>query len=500
LNRKSLITSIVIGTAMLLGSCATETVSRTEIPQTHRGLNQTRSYEQMQEILNSAATQSFISVSEAGLSADGQGLYLVRLNHSPAPGQWKVFLLAQQHGNEPAGKEALLTLIEYISAQPQLLPEDVDLWLMPMVNPDGAGKDQRRNGNNADLNRDHIVLQQPETQTLHRVFREIMPHVAVDCHEFARDSEDYAKNGWLEWPQIMMDCLNNPMFDKNVRAAGLRWLSDIEPHVTAAGHNFTRYFVGDVPPLNEQRYSTPELDDARNGLGNYGGLTFIIESGVKRDAANSDADLGIRVDAYLQIFLQLLYNDTHREADRAAIDRAREREVPSFIPVNYFWGSNGLQTTDFKVLDIVSGNEITVPTANFMHDMIVKKSIATPQGYIVEAEQANTYRELLKNHAIPFEEINSEKGYHVQPVRIIRVEHEWDPVYARYGGRQISEIDPATDRPFAAGSLFVPVTGKDAMRAALLLEPSTIYGLYQYEPYRNFLTREGFPPVWRVVK
>lgn len=471
-----------------------------DFPDGHKNQQNCRDYEETQQVLEKLSSSPFINVSVAGKSVEGRNLYLVRLNRNPSISTWKFFLFAQQHGNEPAGKEALLTLMEYIHANPSLLQEDVDLWIMPLLNPDGAEKDQRRNANNADLNRDHIILQQPETQILHRVFREIMPHVAVDCHEFGRDSKEYTEKGWLEWPRIMMDCLNNPMFDEEVRKAGLRWINEIGPYMAEQNINYCRYFVGDVPPNLEQRFSTPELDDARNGLGTYGGLTFIIESGLMRNAENPNADIGTRIDAYLHIFMQLLHNSGQRETDLQLINHARSRTNYDYIPVNYFWGSAGLKRTDFKVIDLQTMTEKIIPTANFMTDMIVKRSASMPHAYFIEKKHAKTFIELLNNHGLTFELIESPQTIQAEPIRILRVETEFDAVYARYAGRQISEIESPVTKTFPEGGLKVKLNDHNSMRAALLLEPSVIYGLYQYDPYRSFLTEDGYPPVWRVVQ
>ena len=60
-----------------------------------------------------------------------------------------------------------------LAEHPERLPEDVDLYLMPMLNPDGAEAHRRFTSTGADLNRDHLLLAQPETQALHRVARRI---------------------------------------------------------------------------------------------------------------------------------------------------------------------------------------------------------------------------------------------------------------------------------------------------------------------------------------
>ena len=50
-----------------------------------------------------------------------------------------------------------------------------------------------------------------------------------------------------------------------------------------------------------------------------------------------------------------------------------------------------------------------------------------------------------------------------------------------------------------AGSLLVRLTGPDAARAAALLEPTSLYGLYALPEYRRLAGDDGLLPVVRVL-
>ncbi len=472
-----------------------------ELPDNHLNLQKTASYAEMVEIIEQAAEKEHISFDIAGQSVQNRNLYLVHLNRGTDNNhQWRLFFYGQQHGNEPAGKDALIYLIRYIAENPQLLPDDVDLWIMPMVNPDGAEQNQRRNANNADLNRDHQLLQQPETRILHRVHREIMPHVAVDCHEFGRDSRSYLGKGWQEWPLIMMGCANNPLYDEDIYKNGKRWIKQVEDFMLERGHNYCRYYLGGTPPEDELRYSTPEADDARNGLGAYGGMSFIIESGRMTSAENPEADLGKRVDAYLDLLTRFIYDKKYRDADKNVIDRSRGRAMPPFIPVNYFWANKGVRYTDVRVIDKKTGQVEMTKTANFMHDLIVKKSVATPAGYVIDKAHVSGFDTLLQRHDIKYEILDKDMRMLVEPCRLIAVEEKHDPVYQRYSGRQIVEKTAADILRFTAGSIFVPLDQPAAMRAALLLEPTMLYGLYEFEKFNIRVDQNDILPVYRVIQ
>ncbi len=468
-------------------------------PEDHRQLAKTISFADMEAFLQSVDGQGPVSVSVEGASVEGRALYLVHASHS-VTANWRILFYAQQHGDEVSGKDALLYLVREIVNKPQLLPRDVDLWLMPLVNPDGAEAGRRTNAAGADLNRDHIVLEQPETQALHRVARRLRPHVAVDCHEFTRDSEERRQRGWIAWPDITMDGLNNPLYDPAVVSAALRWVEESGAAEAQAGHSYLRYSVGGLPPDDEQRFSAPDIDGGLNALGMYGGLSFIIEAGVRRAHEDPSADLGNRVDAYLVLLRRLVNGDGHRQEDLAAIERARRRSLPAFIPTNYLWVNIGAKVVEFPVIESTTGHTLLVPTANMMTDLAVKKSVPTPLGYAVEPRAAQDFTTLLERHGIPYEILTASRTAWVERCTLLRLEDEFDDLYSRYAGRQIVKRGQPIERELARGSLWVPLEGEAAVRAALVLEPAAMYGLYQYPRFRALVTNDGALPVLRVVR
>ncbi len=474
---------VLIGTAL-----------RAQIPDDPSGLTQPASYEEMAVFLDEIADNPLVTVTVEGKTVQDRSLFLVRLQHPETRPEWKILFFAQQHGNEPAGKDALLILIKKIVADPSLLPPGVGLWILPMVNPDGAEAGTRRNGNDADLNRDHQILMQPETRTLHRVYRRVMPHVSVDCHEFGRDSRDYAENGWLEWPQIMMDYANNPMIDPAVVEAGARWCSEAESCMAEKGFNYCRYHVGGRPPLEEQRYSTTDVDDARNGLGLYNGLSFIIESGLLRNTDSPQADLPDRAAAYLALLERFIYASEYREKDIETVASARNHFDRSFIPVNYFWGNVGGKVTEVNVIRLDNGTTACIPTPNFMTDLVIKSSVTTPAGYIISDTLAAPFTELLDQHDIPYKLLKQDAVYYSEICSLVRVEEDFDTLYNRYAGRQIVKGSPRAERSYRAGSLLVELNGPGAGRAIQLLEPYMLYGIYRYDTFKGFATL----PVHRI--
>ncbi len=484
--------------ALLATTSASQQAPAAVLPEDHRAITRTISFDEMEEFLRSVDGKNGITVSEEGKSLQGRPLYVVHAGGRKS--SWRILLYAQQHGDEVSGKDALLYLVRDIAENPDLLPDDVDLWVVPMVNPDGAVAGARKNAAGVDLNRDHIVLSQPETQALHRLARRLLPHVAVDCHEFGRDPEDYRERGWLKWPDITMDSLNNPLFDLRVRRAGLRFLDTAAAAEGDAGHPFLRYWVGGVPPEEEQRHSAPDIDGGLNAIGMYGGLSFIIEAAVRHADSDPDRDLGNRIDAYLLLFRSLLRDDGHRAEDFALIEETRRRPLPAFLPTNYLWVNPEAQVTEFPVVEEATGTVVPIKTANMMTTMAIKRTVPIPRGYAVPAAVAVPFRGLLVRHGIPFETLGEAREFVAERCTLLRVEEEFDDVYSRYKGRQIVSRGEARTIELAAGSLWIPLEGESAVRAALVLEPASMYGLFQYPMFRELVDGDGTLPVWRVVR
>ena len=459
-------------------------------PADHRAMRHTVAYAEMTAFLESVARPGFISVTEEARSTQGRKVLLVRLNRGGAKARFKVLYYAQQHGDEVAGKDALLTLVRDIAARPTLLPEDVDLYLMPMLNPDGAEAHRRVNGAGADLNRDHLLLAQPETQALHRVARRIRPHLAVDSHEFGRDGEDHAKRGWEAWPVITMDACNHPLIPDYLKAAALEAVGTAAPLQARAGHAYRRYMVGGPPPDEEIRPSTSEVDDGRNGLGTLGALSFIIEAGVRHRAVDPLADLGERVDGYRILYRHLLGDRPWRDRIRRLAERARREPLPPFIATNTFWANLGGKVAAVKVREIATGRTLEVPTAMAMTDLVVKGSVPTPSAYAIEAAAAARFIPVLEAQGLAWETLATPRRAKVERIKLLRLEEPYDELYQRYKDRQIVERHPLAEAELPAGTLLVPLDQDLARRAIQVLEPCLLYGLYGYPGFRE-LARPG---------
>lgn len=113
------------------------------------------------------ASKDFMSKQSAGKSALGQDVYVLSSeNEETKP---SAVLIARQHPPEvPGGSIAFKAFFEEIMSDSELAAsfrESFNLYVFPLINPDGADLGNwRHNGNGVDLNRDWAAFTQPETQ------------------------------------------------------------------------------------------------------------------------------------------------------------------------------------------------------------------------------------------------------------------------------------------------------------------------------------------------
>ncbi len=91
------------------------------------------------------------------------------------------------HGDEPTATSALFDIFAYLDthrAEPMAarILERLTLHAVPMLNPDGAERFQRRNAQGIDINRDALRLQTPEGRALKALRDRLEPKVGFNLH------------------------------------------------------------------------------------------------------------------------------------------------------------------------------------------------------------------------------------------------------------------------------------------------------------------------------
>ena len=123
------------------------------------------------------------TMERVGESIEGRSIHHVTAGRGP----YRVLLWSQMHGDEPTATAALLDLFDYLHRHQKEAPiarllGALTLHIIPMLNPDGAERFQRRNAQGIDINRDALRLQTPEGKILKQIRDRWQPAVGFNLH------------------------------------------------------------------------------------------------------------------------------------------------------------------------------------------------------------------------------------------------------------------------------------------------------------------------------
>jgi hypothetical protein len=134
----------------------------------------------LQQLKNS----TLFEITDIGSSFEGRSINLIKCGC----GTTKVFLWSQMHGNEATATMALIDLLNFFEDNDHDSISDIILkkctiYILPMLNPDGAEVFNRRNAQEIDINRDFHRQQSPEGRLLRQLRDRIQPHFGFNLHD-----------------------------------------------------------------------------------------------------------------------------------------------------------------------------------------------------------------------------------------------------------------------------------------------------------------------------
>lgn len=125
-----------------------------------------------------------VRAEEIGRSGEGRALRMVSFGSGPV----NVLLWSQMHGDESTATMSLADLFTWFATSPgdprvERLARQLTVYAIPMLNPDGAERFQRRNAYGIDINRDARALSTPEAQALRGVQQRLQPDFGFNLHD-----------------------------------------------------------------------------------------------------------------------------------------------------------------------------------------------------------------------------------------------------------------------------------------------------------------------------
>jgi len=442
-------------------------------------------YDELADYLQElAAASPEVDLRPIGISGAGREIVALFFSSRPpteAPGEDRLTVLisCQQHGNEPSGKEAALELARELVVDDKGLLDHLDLILVPQVNPDGSEAGTRHNAADADLNRNHVILSEPEVQALHDLFLDWMPEVTLDIHETNISKTSWMNVGYLKDATEQFGGVSN----LNI-AAELRALSSevIEPEVgrriRGAGVSYHEYLVGGPPEEQRLRFSTTDINDSRQSMGIYNTLSFLFE-GKRWD----DHSAHIRSRTAGQVVAMSAFLETvaaNADLIRATVSAARASLTAAAAPlppihIRQDYGPDPERpTTRYPVFDLRTWNSREAELGNFEPKVVPLLTVDRPWGYAIPVEQSDLVA-LLERHRIRLVRLSKAAAvdverYLIEGITEVTVEDkDADDITVKVL-RENAEL--------AAGTVIVPVRQPAANLLPLLLEPQSLWAPY----------------------
>ena len=101
-------------------------------------------------------------------------------------GKIKILMWSQMHGNESTTTKAVFDMLNFFELDNDFVHEifkRFTIYIVPILNPDGAELYTRENAKGIDLNRDALDLSQPESRILNELFNAFKPDFCYNLHD-----------------------------------------------------------------------------------------------------------------------------------------------------------------------------------------------------------------------------------------------------------------------------------------------------------------------------
>ena len=143
-------------------------------------------HKDIQPLIAKRSTLKSYEVSTVGESFEGRSISMIKVGKGPH----KIMAWSQMHGDEPTATMAIFDIFNFLEATGdgfdplrKTILDSTTIYFIPMLNPDGAERYQRRSAQGFDLNRDAVFLQAPESKILKELQNTIKPEFGFNLHD-----------------------------------------------------------------------------------------------------------------------------------------------------------------------------------------------------------------------------------------------------------------------------------------------------------------------------
>ena len=438
-----------------------------------------------------------ISLSFIGESQKNKKIPMVILNKNNGNEKVKVWFQGGLHGDEPAGTETMLFLLDKLLNDPNYvyLLDKITLSIVPMANIDGYEKQDRYAANGLDLNRDQVKLMCKESNFLKKAFSDFGAEVAVDFHEYRPFRKEFnllGTDGICSIYDAMFMYSGNLNLPQNLRDYTKNVFVGNAKKVLESNNFIFRDYIASVKQNNEVHFNQCTTE-ARSSTTSFA-LTNCISSLIEIRGVNlQKTSFKRRINTTFLIatsFLKTVYDD-------ATVIKEVLKISNNANPENIVVVANKPQETQtIRAIDLKDNTEIALEVkVNNALKCIPVLERKRPFGYLILPEQKNLVDKLIIL-GLKVEELSEEKNIKVESYNItsIRINPEEEE---GFNAQKVETTVSTIEKSFPKGTFIVYLNQKNAKIVNEVLEPESENGFIKFEVLKIKLNNEL--PIYRYL-
>jgi len=439
-----------------------------------------------------------IEMDTAGYSFKGRPIPLVKISSDSMKSQKpSVFLFAQQHGDEPSGKEGMLLLVEdFAFGNLNYILSEINVLIIPQANPDGADIHERRTAENIDMNRDHLLMESQEVRVIEDIFEKYRPEVTVDIHEYGTYGKSWKDFGYRRDFDIQVGTLTNPnVSDSVIDFQKDKVLPFLEKSITEQGYSFFEYTLGHFPSGERLRHSTTDINDGRQSLGIANTLSFIVEGMNGKDSTHRIRERAMSQYETGKAFLNFAFMKTDTivkivNTERQALADKKPGDS-SAIRMDHFDGEKPLH---FPLKSVKTGKDTVFLVEDYHYVVKPLLKVETPKGYLIPKKDTNLTN-IVRNNHFKVDTGFSKKNKSILGYETIEVEMSKDEGLKNKNPMVIQQL---MNHIKPENYLYVPAQQIRRNKIIQAFEPQAMWGIGNYDRFDSLIRKGKQFPVLRV--
>ncbi|MGE6753660.1 M14 family metallopeptidase [Rossellomorea sp. NPDC071047] len=404
-----------------------------------------------------------------------------------------VWVQSQIHGNEPASGEAILAIANRLTGElGEEVLDDINVIVIPRINPDGSYAFIRQLANGLDGNRDHIKLETPEVQAVHKEFNKYSPEVVIDAHEYSVYSSAFrqvGEEGALKFHDILIQSGRNLNIPERIRTMSNRLFQEpVLADLESKGISGETYYTAGLDDQGEIEIveGSTEPRIGRNSFGLAPSFSFLVES---RGIGIGREDFARRVNAQIATHEKILTQTAdHARQIKHLVASERLNLVKKGLlpndndPIIIDSENKELADQTLEMVDIASGTVQDIPV-NYFSATDAEPTLVRerPTAYVLMPGQEEI-AEKLKNQGLKGFTLPKDVKLPAESFTVTKKDN-----IGEYEDRQLVDVETKVSKEkvtFPKGSYVFLTAQPQTNLLSLSLEPESVdsYVSFNYVP------------------